>query len=253
MIDLAGSERGSATGCAGARFTEGANINKSLLALGNCINSLADGQRHVPYRDSKLTRLLKDSLGGNCQTVMIANVSPSSLCYEDTYNTLKYAMRAKKIKSQVKRNIVNCEKGLEYYVKLVEELNKEKEKLSVEKEDLNRENERLKVQLSTCKADPEITKIIEPSAPLMHDVDDEIKRQICDMYKERRELLERLCNLENNEESLELRMYVDKFIKTVLTIFFFQKNKRVRRFQTERPLHQHSTEGQCQEEIGRHS
>lgn len=63
MIDLAGSERGAATGCTGMRFTEGANINKSLLALGNCINSLADGAKHVPYRDSKLTRLLKDSLG----------------------------------------------------------------------------------------------------------------------------------------------------------------------------------------------
>lgn len=101
MIDLAGSERGAATGCKGMRFTEGANINKSLLALGNCINSLADGHRHVPYRDSKLTRLLKDSLGGNCQTVMIANISPSHLNYEDTYNTLKYANRAKKIKSDV--------------------------------------------------------------------------------------------------------------------------------------------------------
>lgn len=103
MIDLAGSERASATGCVGARFTEGANINKSLLALGNCINSLADGHRHIPYRDSKLTRLLKDSLGGNCRTVMIANVSPSSLSYEDTYNTLKYATRAKKSNLFLKR------------------------------------------------------------------------------------------------------------------------------------------------------
>lgn len=101
MIDLAGSERGAATGCSGARFTEGANINRSLLALGNCINSLADGLKHIPYRDSKLTRLLKDSLGGNCSTVMIANVSPAPLSYEDTYNTLKYASRAKTIKSKV--------------------------------------------------------------------------------------------------------------------------------------------------------
>lgn len=129
MIDLAGSERGAATGCAGARFTEGANINKSLLALGNCINSLADGQRHVPYRDSKLTRLLKDSLGGNCRTVMIANISPSSITYEDTYNTLKYATRAKKIKSNIKKNVVNCENHIEQYVKRVDELTKEVERL----------------------------------------------------------------------------------------------------------------------------
>lgn len=93
MIDLAGSERGSSTKCIGQRFKEGASINKSLLALGNCINKLADGSKHIPYRDSNMTRILKDSLGGNCRTVMIANVSPSSLTFEDTYNTLKYASR----------------------------------------------------------------------------------------------------------------------------------------------------------------
>jgi hypothetical protein len=65
---------------------------------GNCINALADGSKYIPYRNSKLTRLLKDSIGGNCRTVMISNLSPSSLTYEDTYNTLKYAERAKKIK-----------------------------------------------------------------------------------------------------------------------------------------------------------
>lgn len=93
MIDLAGSERGSSTKCVGQRFKEGASINKSLLALGNCINKLADGSKHIPYRDSNMTRILKDSLGGNCRTVMIANISPSSITYEDTYNTLKYASR----------------------------------------------------------------------------------------------------------------------------------------------------------------
>jgi len=101
MVDLAGSERGAATGCKGTRFREGANINKSLLALGNCINALADGKKHIPYRDSKLTRILKDSLGGNCKTVMIANVSPSNQQYDDTYNTLRYADRAKSIRVQV--------------------------------------------------------------------------------------------------------------------------------------------------------
>jgi kinesin family member 18/19 len=71
MIDLAGSERAQSTKCKGLRFKEGANINKSLLALGNCINKLADGCKHIPYRDSNLTRILKDSLGGNCQTVSL--------------------------------------------------------------------------------------------------------------------------------------------------------------------------------------
>ena len=100
MIDLAGSERAARTQNRGIRMIEGAMINLSLLSLGNCINALFENMskgknNHIPYRDSKLTRLLKDSLGGNSRTVMIANISPSDLCYEDTNNTLKYANRAK--------------------------------------------------------------------------------------------------------------------------------------------------------------
>ncbi|CAH2107684.1 unnamed protein product [Euphydryas editha] len=129
MIDLAGSERASATGCVGERFKEGANINKSLLSLGNCINKLADGSSYIPYRDSKLTRLLKDSLGGNCKTVMIANVSPSSISYEDTYNTLKYAARANKIQLSIKKNIVDGDMRLSQYVKINEELKKKVKEL----------------------------------------------------------------------------------------------------------------------------
>lgn len=117
MIDLAGSERGSSTKCVGQRFKEGASINKSLLALGNCINKLADGCKHIPYRDSNMTRILKDSLGGNCQTVMIANISPSSLTYEDTYNTLKYASRAQKIRtSSLTQNVFKSNMPKEFYV-----------------------------------------------------------------------------------------------------------------------------------------
>ncbi|XP_061101701.1 kinesin-like protein KIF18A isoform X1 [Conger conger] len=123
LIDLAGSERASATNAKGARFREGANINRSLLALGNVINTLADPKSkkaHVPYRDSKLTRLLKDSLGGNCRTIMIANVSPSSLSYDDTYNTLKYANRAKEIKSALKSNVVSLDSHISQYAVICE-------------------------------------------------------------------------------------------------------------------------------------
>merc|ERR1712226_685922 len=122
MIDLAGSEKGSATGTKGARFREGANINKSLLALGNCINALAEGSKYIPYRNSKLTRLLKDSIGGNCRTVMISNVSPSSMTFEDTFNTLRYADRAKKIKINLKKNVLNVDFHVAQYVKIVEDL-----------------------------------------------------------------------------------------------------------------------------------
>jgi kinesin family protein 18/19 len=104
LIDLAGSERASATNNRGARLHEGANINKSLLALANCINALASNsssgrKMNVKYRDSRLTHLLKSSLeGGNCNLVMIANINPSHTTFEDSHNTLKYANRAKNIK-----------------------------------------------------------------------------------------------------------------------------------------------------------
>ncbi|NXE90558.1 KI18A protein, partial [Menura novaehollandiae] len=135
LIDLAGSERANATNAKGARFVEGTNINRSLLALGNVINALADPKckKHIPYRNSKLTRLLKDSLGGNCRTIMIAAISPSSLFYDDTYNTLKYANRAKDIKSSLKSNVVSLDSHISQYVKICNEQKKEilmlKEKL----------------------------------------------------------------------------------------------------------------------------
>ncbi|XP_062350620.1 kinesin-like protein KIF18A [Cinclus cinclus] len=135
LIDLAGSERANATSAKGARFVEGTNINRSLLALGNVINALADpkSKKHIPYRNSKLTRLLKDSLGGNCRTIMIAAVSPSSLFYDDTYNTLKYANRAKDIKSSLKSNVVSLDSHISQYAKICIEQKKEilmlKEKL----------------------------------------------------------------------------------------------------------------------------
>lgn len=93
MIDLAGSERGSSASHEDQRFKEGTSINKSLLTLGNCIKKLSEGSKHIPFRDSNMTRILKDSLGGNCKTVMIANVSPSERSYNETYNTLMYASR----------------------------------------------------------------------------------------------------------------------------------------------------------------
>lgn len=121
IIDLAGSERASATRNTGARLNEGANINKSLLALGNCINALCDPKKrkHTPYRDSKLTRLLKFSLGGNCKTVMIVCVSPLSRHYDETLNTLKYADRAKMIKTKVIRNQHNLDRHVGSYLKMI--------------------------------------------------------------------------------------------------------------------------------------
>ncbi|XP_074263675.1 kinesin-like protein KIN-4C isoform X2 [Silene latifolia] len=105
LVDLAGSERAKRTGADGMRLKEGIHINKGLLALGNVISALGDEKKrkeggHVPYRDSKLTRLLQDSLGGNCKTVMIACVSPADTNAEETLNTLKYANRARNIQNK---------------------------------------------------------------------------------------------------------------------------------------------------------
>uniref|UniRef100_A0A904A5U8 Kinesin motor domain-containing protein n=1 Tax=Anopheles quadriannulatus TaxID=34691 RepID=A0A904A5U8_ANOQN len=107
FVDLAGSERLKRTGATGERAREGISINCGLLALGNVISALGDKTKkvsHVPYRDSKLTRLLQDSLGGNSQTIMIACVSPSDRDFMETLNTLKYANRARNIKNKVQIN-----------------------------------------------------------------------------------------------------------------------------------------------------
>ncbi|KAJ3369545.1 Kinesin-like protein kif3b [Allomyces arbusculus] len=101
LVDLAGSERQAKTGAAGDRLKEAAKINLSLSALGNCISALVDGKSsHVPFRDSKLTRLLQDSLGGNAKTLMLATMSPASYNYDETLSTLRYANRAKNIKNK---------------------------------------------------------------------------------------------------------------------------------------------------------
>jgi hypothetical protein len=103
FVDLAGSERAKKTGATGSVLKEGININKSLLALGNVISALTDETKkagHIPYRDSKLTRILQDSLGGNSRTSMIACCSPAESNYDETLNTLRYASRARDIKNK---------------------------------------------------------------------------------------------------------------------------------------------------------
>ncbi|XP_049824804.1 osmotic avoidance abnormal protein 3 isoform X2 [Aethina tumida] len=105
LVDLAGSERQTKTGATGERLKEATKINLSLSALGNVISALVDGKaKHIPYRDSKLTRLLQDSLGGNTKTLMIACISPSDRDYIETLSTLRYANRAKNISNKPKVN-----------------------------------------------------------------------------------------------------------------------------------------------------
>jgi len=124
LVDLAGSERASETLNVGQKLRDGANINRSLLALANCINALGKAKKgaYVPYRNSKLTRLLKDGLSGNSRTVMVANVSCGSDQYNHTINTLKYADRAKEIKTHVVQNLQTVESHISDYQRLIDNL-----------------------------------------------------------------------------------------------------------------------------------
>ncbi|GAB6027256.1 Kinesin-like protein kif19 [Chamberlinius hualienensis] len=133
LIDLAGSERAAQTQNRGKRLLEGAHINRSLLALGNCINALADrnSNRYVNYRDSKLTRLLKDALGGNCRTAMIAHINPAASQFDESRNTLVYADRAKNIRNKVRQNVVDVSYHVAQYQTIIGELKNEIQRLKI--------------------------------------------------------------------------------------------------------------------------
>ncbi|XP_052064068.1 osmotic avoidance abnormal protein 3-like isoform X4 [Mytilus californianus] len=123
LVDLAGSERQAKTGATGARLKEATKINLSLSALGNVISALVDGKsKHIPYRDSKLTRLLQDSLGGNTKTLMIACLSPADNNYDETLSTLRYANRAKNITNKPKINEDPKDALLRQYQEEIEKL-----------------------------------------------------------------------------------------------------------------------------------
>ncbi|KAF0293894.1 Kinesin-like protein KIF3A [Amphibalanus amphitrite] len=123
LVDLAGSERQTKTGATGQRLKEATKINLSLSTLGNVISALIDGKStHVPYRNSKLTRLLQDSLGGNSKTVMVANAGPADYNYDETLSTLRYANRAKSIQNSAKINEDPKDALLRQFQKEIEEL-----------------------------------------------------------------------------------------------------------------------------------
>ncbi|XP_057951898.1 kinesin-like protein KIN-8A isoform X2 [Malania oleifera] len=155
LIDLAGSERALATDQRTLRSLEGANINRSLLALSSCINALVEGKKHIPYRNSKLTQLLKDSLGGACNTIMIANISPSNLSFGETQNTLHWADRAKEIRtkaSEANEEILKMPESETVQAKLLLELQNENRELRAQ---LARQQQKLltvQVQSMAAKA-----------------------------------------------------------------------------------------------------
>ncbi|XP_018423729.1 PREDICTED: kinesin-like protein KIF19 [Nanorana parkeri] len=228
MIDLAGSERASQTQNRGQRMKEGAHINRSLLALGNCINALSDrgGNKYVNYRDSKLTRLLKDSLGGNSRTVMIAHISPANSAFEESRNTLTYADRAKNIKTRVKRNLLNVSYHIAQYTTIISELRNEIQRLKekIDEQGLKQirsergdiRNIQAEVQLHTL--------------PFGRREMDQLREQLIKAFREQMDIRRQLMELESNH--MEIQMETSRHF-LIVADWEQEKTRRVRKWREE--------------------
>ncbi|XP_063487209.1 kinesin-like protein KIF19 [Symphalangus syndactylus] len=212
MVDLAGSERASQTQNRGKRMKEGAHINRSLLALSNCINALSENgcsrAQYVNFRDSKLTRLLKDALGGNSRTVMIAHISPASTCFEESRNTLLYAYRAKNIKTRVKRNLLNVSYRIAQYTEVISDLRREIKhlKLKIEKQEKEKKSE-------AGIRDARVPKLSHDTEEDSHVQMNKIRAQLIGAFKEQMEMGHSLVELENT--NIELHMDVSRHLLTI--------------------------------------
>ncbi|KAJ7546786.1 hypothetical protein O6H91_08G054500 [Diphasiastrum complanatum] len=175
LVDLAGSERASETNNAGQKLRDGANINKSLLALANCINALGKQQKkglaYVPYRNSKLTRLLKDGLSGNSRTVMVANVSSGGDQYHHTTNTLKYADRAKEIKTHIQKNVGTVDAHVADYQRMIDNL-------QVEVSQLRRELAEKETILNSRTPDKTSNDELSWLDALSHDINENVEERV---------------------------------------------------------------------------
>ncbi|XP_013836242.1 kinesin-like protein KIF19 isoform X2 [Sus scrofa] len=214
MVDLAGSERASQTQNRGQRMKEGAHINRSLLALGNCINALSDksGNKYINYRDSKLTRLLKDSLGGNSRTVMIAHISPASSAFEESRNTLTYAGRAKNIKTRVKQNLLSVSYHIAQYTSIIADLRGEIQRL---KRKIDEQGGR-----GRARFQPERGNIrpIPAEVPLQSGQGEQaelgqLREQLISAFQEQMDVRRRLLELENH--AMEVQIDTSRHLLTI--------------------------------------
>uniref|UniRef100_A0A3P9LP68 Kinesin-like protein n=1 Tax=Oryzias latipes TaxID=8090 RepID=A0A3P9LP68_ORYLA len=229
MIDLAGSERAAQTQNRGQRLKEGAHINRSLLALGNCINALSDknGNKYVNYRDSKLTRLLKDSLGGNSRTVMIAHISPASTAFEESRNTLTYADRAKSIRTRVKKNLMNVSYHIAQYTNIISDLRCEIERL---KKKIAEQSSR---QLSSERADiRNVQAEVQAHAGLQSRADmEQLREQLLHAFRQQMDIRKSLMELENS--NMEIQIDKSKHL-LIITDWEQERSRRRSKWRAER-------------------
>ncbi|XP_065416146.1 kinesin-like protein KIF19 isoform X5 [Chrysemys picta bellii] len=212
MVDLAGSERAVQTQNRGKRMKEGAHINRSLLALGNCISALSEkgGSRaqYVNFRDSKLTRLLKDSLGGNSRTVMIAHISPASIYFEESRTTLIYAYRAKNIKTRVKRNLLNVSYHIAQYTSIISDLRREIEGLKAKIENQEKEKSAIRSDVRDVQVEAH-----QDSEAYSRQEMNKLREQLIGAFKEQMEMRRSLMELEHT--NIELHIDTSRHLLTI--------------------------------------
>ncbi|MBN3307612.1 KIF19 protein, partial [Amia calva] len=228
MIDLAGSERAAQTQNRGQRLKEGAHINRSLLALGNCINALSEknGNKYVNYRDSKLTRLLKDSLGGNSRTVMIAHISPASMAFEESRNTLVYADRAKSIRTRVKRNLLNVSYHIAQYTNIISDLRSEIQRLK------NKIAEQGSRQAAGDRADiRNVQAEVQAHSSHSRAEMEQLREQLIEAFRQQMEVRKSLMELENN--NMEIQIDTSKHLLTIAD-WEQERSRRTRKWRAER-------------------
>ncbi|XP_068615951.1 kinesin-like protein KIF19 [Brachionichthys hirsutus] len=220
MIDLAGSERAAQTQNRGQRLKEGAHINLSLLALGNCINALSDkhGAKYVNFRDSKLTRLLKDSLCGNSRTVMIAHISPASTAFEESRNTLTYAERAKNIRTRVRKNMVNVTHHITQYTNIISDLRCENARLKKKIADQTSHADRADIRHVQAEVQAHSTQQSQEEM-------EKLRKQLSDAVRQQMEIRK---ELENRNLKVEINTS-----KHLLTIVDWEQNKRRKKWRAE--------------------
>lgn len=224
VVDLAGSEKLSKTNATGETAKEGCNINLSLSALATVIDTIVKGAKHIPYRGSPLTMLLKDSLGGNAKTVMFANVGPSDKNLSETISTLRFALRAKQIENKPLKNMDPKDARIQDLMDQIEELKKRLGNVDLNVEDnLRQRIEELEIENSDLRGGGEKNNIEleEQNRSLMAQIEEKEKAVVERQHElrkemERRELVE--SNLTNESSRLrDLRFANVNFLKRVCT------------------------------------